>query len=120
MSLDVDTGLGHIEVDEEVIAIVAGGAAMECAGLVGMVSKNSLRDGFAELLHRESFGKGIVIRRDGEALHIDLYVILTYGVQIREVAANIQSRVAYAVQEMLGLEATTVNVYVQSVKVIET
>lgn len=41
MTLDVSTQYGQIEVSNEAIATIAGVAAMDCYGLVGMASPES-------------------------------------------------------------------------------
>ena len=38
----------------EVIAMIAGGAAVDCYGIVGMASKNQIKDGFTDILRSEN------------------------------------------------------------------
>ncbi|MGO2617416.1 MAG: Asp23/Gls24 family envelope stress response protein, partial [Lactococcus cremoris] len=49
----------------------------------------------------------------------DVYVVISYGVKISEVAKNIQERVRFNLENQLGITASSVNVYVQNVKVVE-
>jgi hypothetical protein len=49
MKGQMDTEMGKIFVDEDVLAKYAGSAAVECFGVVGMASVN-VRDGFVKLL----------------------------------------------------------------------
>lgn len=51
------TKYGQIDISNEVIAMVAGGAAIDCYGIVGMASKNQIKDGLSEILRRENFAK---------------------------------------------------------------
>lgn len=51
MKGQMDTEMGKIFVDEDVLAKYAGSAAVECFGVVGMASVN-VRDGFVKLLKR--------------------------------------------------------------------
>ncbi len=89
MATKIDTGLGKIAISDEVIAIVAGVATTECYGLVGMASRK-FQDGIAELLGRDSLSKGVVVKlADDDAVEIDLYIIVEYGVNILEVARNV-------------------------------
>ncbi|MBP1930731.1 Asp23/Gls24 family envelope stress response protein [Ammoniphilus resinae] len=119
MSVELKTPLGKIDVENEVIAMIAGGAAEDCYGLVGMASRNSLKDGVAELLGKENLGRGVTVRENGELVEIDLYVIVNYGVKISEVAHNVQSTVKYTLEQSLGLQVGAINVYVQGVRVTE-
>jgi len=108
---------GKIEIDDQVIAVIAGSAALDCYGLVGMASRSQLRDGIADMLGRENLSRGVQIRREGDELHLDLYVIVSYGVRISEVAHNIQQKVKYVLEEIAGLKVDDVNIFVQGVRV---
>ena len=107
---------GKLEVAEEVIATIAGAAAVECYGLVGMASRK-LTDGFADLLGKESLSKGVEVHFEGSQVVIDLYIIVNYGVKISEVAHNVMEKVGYTVNNMTGLDVKGVNVVVQGVRV---
>lgn len=117
MSLKIQTDLGHVHVLDHVLSVIAGSAAMECYGLVGMASRKQFKDGIAELLGRENLSRGVEIRREGEATHVDLYIVVSYGTKISEVAHNVQSRVKYVLNEVAGLAVDYVNIFVQGVRV---
>ncbi|MCC3373014.1 Asp23/Gls24 family envelope stress response protein [Cohnella sp. REN36] len=117
MPMQLATENGKIDVADQVISVIAGSAAMDCYGLVGMASRKQLKDGIAEMLGRENLSKGVEVRREGEALHLDLYVIVSYGTKISEVAHNIQSKVKYVLEEVVGLAVDHVNIFVQGVRV---
>ncbi|WP_026570404.1 MULTISPECIES: Asp23/Gls24 family envelope stress response protein [Sediminibacillus] len=117
MSIELTTKDGHVTITNDVVSTVAGGAAIECYGIVGMASKNQLRDGLAEILRKENFSRGVVVRQDGENLHIDMYIIVSYGTKISEVAHNVQSQVKYTLDKTLGLSVNSVNIYIQGVRV---
>ncbi|XEC96985.1 Asp23/Gls24 family envelope stress response protein [Paenibacillus tarimensis] len=117
MPLQQNTDLGKVIINDEVISIIAGSAAMECYGLVGMASRKQLKDGIAELLGRENLSRGVEVRRENEMLHIDLYIIVSYGTKISEVAHNIQSKVRYVLNDVVGLEVDQVHIFVQGVRV---
>jgi uncharacterized alkaline shock family protein YloU len=119
MPLQLVSENGKIDVADQVIAVIAGSAALDCYGLVGMASRKGLKDGIAELLGRENLSRGVEVRREGELLHLDLYVIVSYGTKISEVAHNIQSKVKYVLEEVVGLKVDLVNVYVQGVRVLK-
>src|SRR5438046_10165440 len=62
---------GRIEVFPSAVAAIAGHAAMRCYGISGMAGRG-LRDGFAELLRRETVEKGVdlVPVEDGLAIQL--------------------------------------------------
>jgi uncharacterized alkaline shock family protein YloU len=124
MTVELDTEYGKIYVADEVIAMLAGAAALECYGLVGMATRNQFKDGIAELLRRDNSSKGVEIGRVGpevtgsnQELFINLYIIVSYGTKISVVASNVQRKVKYILNEVIGLKVETVNIFVQGVRV---
>lgn len=117
MSIKMKTKLGVIDVSKDVVAVIVGGAAIVCYGIIGMASKKQIKDGISELLGKENFTRGVVIREEDDEVHIDMYIIVSYGTKISEVAHNVQTKVKYQLQQMLGLTVDSVNIFVQGVKV---
>ncbi|HLS60169.1 MAG TPA: Asp23/Gls24 family envelope stress response protein [Virgibacillus sp.] len=117
MSIELNTKDGQVTITNDVIATIAGGAAVECYGIVGMSSKSQIKDGFAEIIRKENYSRGIIVRQEDNALHIDMYIIVSYGTKISEVANNVQSQVKYTLNQSLGLAIDTVNIYIQGVRV---
>lgn len=118
MAIELELEIGKVNISENVVAVIAGSAAMEVYGLVGMASRKQLKDGIAELLGRENLSRGVEVRRVEDALHIDLYIVVSYGTKISEVAHNIQAKVKYVLNEVVGLNIDQVNIFVQDVRVL--
>lgn len=116
MAQEIQAQFGKVSIREEVIATISGVAAMECYGLVGMAPR-SIQDELTDLLRRDNFERGVDIQFNEDSVTIQLYIVVEYGVKISEVARNVQERVKYAVETMLGLNVESVNVKVQSVRV---
>ena len=119
MAVKIQNQLGKIDISNDVIATVVGGAATEIFGIVGMASKNQIRDNLNEILKRDNYSKGVVVRQTDYGIVIDVYIIVGYGTKISEVCRNVQEKVKYNLDSMLGVTAKAVNVIVQGVKVIE-
>ena len=117
MSLEINNEFGHVSISDDVIASVAGGAAVSCYGIIGMASKNQVKDGIIEILRKENYAKGIVVKKDEERLVIDLYIIVMYGTKISEIANNVQSSVKYQIEKTLGVKVNEINIYIQGIKV---
>ncbi|WP_341301900.1 Asp23/Gls24 family envelope stress response protein [Lysinibacillus sp. FSL H8-0500] len=117
MSIELNNEFGQIDISTDVLAQIAGGAAVECYGIVGMASKHQIRDGLTDILRKENFAKGVVVRQQDDDLHIDMYIIVSYGTKISEVAYQVQSKVKYTVDKTLGMSVTSVNIFVQGVRV---
>ena len=115
----MNTNLGNVQIDKEVIAKYAGSSAVECFGVVGMASVN-VKDGFARLLKRDSLTHGVgVIVSDNGRIIINLHIIVSYGVSILAVTENLIHNVKYKVEEFAGLSVEQINVYVEGVRVID-
>ena len=117
MSIEMSTKFGQIDISNDVVAFIAGGAAVDCYGIVGMASKNQIKDGLSEILRKENFSKGVVVRQEEDEIHIDMYIIVSYGTKISEIAHNVQSKVKYTLNQTVGLSVESVNIFVQGVRV---
>lgn len=118
MTVEKHTDYGSISVSEEAIANLAGGVITECYGVVGMASRQVLRDGWCELLKKENYAKGVVVRRTDAGLEIDLYIIVSFGIKISEIVQEAQKKVKYILEKSLSEEIAAVNVFVQGVRVV--
>ena len=116
MSIKVINESGSITIYDQVIATIAGIAAMECYGIVGMASKNAT-EGFFELLKKDQLTKGIKVSTIEDKINIDLYTVLQYGIKISVVAENVISNVKYSVETFSGAEVDKVNIFVQGIRV---
>jgi len=110
------TDIGEIYLSDDVLASLAGLAATECYGIVGMASR-SAKDGIVELLKRENLSKGVKVTSDGDEIIIDLYIIVEFGTKISVIADNIISKVKYTLENLTGLKVKKVNINVQGVRV---
>ncbi len=104
---------GRITFADDVIAIIAGLAATEIAGVAGM--SGGIVGGIAEILGRKNLTKGVKVEVGDKEAEINLYIIVEYGAKIPEVAWNVQENVKKAVETMTGLHVPSVNIHVQGV-----
>ncbi len=119
MKGQMETRLGTVTIDGEVIATYAGSVAVECFGIVGMAAVN-MKDGLVRLLKRDYLTHGInVTVTDENKIIIDFHVIVSYGVGIRTVSDNLIDTVKYKVEEFTGMEIEKINIYVEGVRVID-
>ncbi|MFI3173840.1 MAG: Asp23/Gls24 family envelope stress response protein [Bacillota bacterium] len=116
MTAKIENKNGTISIDYEVIARIAGYAAIECYGIVGMAVKN-VKDGIVQLLKIESLTKGIKVNVVDSKINLELHIIVEYGTNITVIADNIASTVKYSVEEFAGLRVDNVNVFVDGLRV---
>ena len=117
-ALTIPSELGRITVSPDAIAQIVGRVAAECYGVVGMSLRTPgpARERVTRLLPKGKPGRGIVVRNEGGAVALELYVVVAYGLNLAEVAATVRSQVAYEVERLTGLRVASVDVHIQDVK----
>ena len=118
MKTMMNTHLGNISIDSDVIANYAGSVAIECIGVVGMASVN-VKDGLVKLLKLNDLSRGVTVHVDNAGLTIDFHLIVAYGVNILAVSDNLIENVKYKVEEFTGMEVDKINIFVEGVRVID-
>ena len=103
-----------IQISNDVVAVIAGVAVSEVAGVSGM--SGGFAGGITEVLSgKKNLAKGTKVDIEGTTTKIDVNIIVEYGSRIPDVAYEIQNRVKKAVESMTGLTVEEVNVHVQGV-----
>lgn len=113
----INNEYGKVTISEDIIATVAGYAATENYGVVGMSAKTAT-DAILKLVGSEANKKrGVKVSflGDGDEVDIDLYVTMVYGVSLPVVAKNMIDNVHYRVQETTGIKVANVNIHVESI-----
>ncbi len=119
MNIDKKTPLGGIDISSEAIASVAGSAASECYGVVGLVPKSALTEAAKELLRLDEYVKGVYVRGGKKGFEVDVYIACAYGVKLSEVASEVQKRVRYEIEKTFEVKLSAVNVFVIDVQEVK-
>ena len=106
---------GSVIVSDRAIADIVGWTVLECYGVVGMAA-TSLTQGVARLLTRDRLTQGVSVRRNGAGLSIDLYVVVEFGLNLADIAANVRSRVQYQVEKLTQMPVHSLQIHIQGVK----
>lgn len=101
---------GSINISEEVIAIIAGSAAMEVEGVACLYAAHT-RD-IADLLGKKNLAKGVRIHLEDKTISADIYIMAAMGCAVNEVAVSVQNAVSTAIESTTGLTVSSVNVHV--------
>ena len=119
MQGQMETNLGKIVIESDVIATYAGSVAVECFGIVGMAAIN-MKDGLVKLLKKDYLNHGIAVSIDeNNEITLDFHVIISYGVSVATVADNLMETVKYKVESFTGMTVKAMNIYVEGVRVID-
>lgn len=115
-NIQLNSGNGSITFAPDVVATIAGLAANEVEGVNSMGSTPS---GLAEFWPRKQSGKaltrGVQLEIDGEAVSVNITIVVDYGFPVPEVAKNIQDNVKKAIETMSGLSVRVIDVHVQGI-----
>lgn len=116
-TLQEDSGLGSISINNDVVANIVAMASREVPGVAGLAS-GGLKDDIAGLFGgKKDSGSAVSIREEADGTyHIQLKVILTFGVQLAKVAQSIQVAVRDQVENMTNKDVSRVDVIVDGVR----
>lgn len=116
MAVNTVNAYGKISVTDEAISLVVGHTTLECYGVVDLVARKFF-DNIRELFNKPNKSRGIKILTIGDRIHIDVDVILKYGVSINAVAESVRRSVKYNVEKFTGMIVDAVNINVVGVRV---
>lgn len=114
----MNTQMGAVMIDPEVISRYAGSVAVECFGIVGMAMVN-VKEGLVKLLKRDNLTRGVNVEINDNKITLSFHVIVSYGVSISAVSDNLISNVKYKVEEFTGMTIEKINIFVEGVRVID-
>ncbi|MBR6737197.1 MAG: Asp23/Gls24 family envelope stress response protein [Clostridia bacterium] len=114
MSVKTCNAYGNISISDIAIAKVTAHAALDCYGIVELVSKR-FTDSLLQLFGKEVV-KGVNVETNGDRIFIDVYVIIKFGISITAVADSLKEAIKYNVEKFTGMVVDTVNVNITGVK----
>ena len=109
----IDGGVGQIQIADEVIATIAGTAALEVEGVADL--SGHFASDVAEMLNKRNFSKGVKITVNEGVVTVDMNITVKFGYKIQDVSANVQARVKEAIETMTGLGFGAANVFVSGI-----
>jgi uncharacterized alkaline shock family protein YloU len=104
---------GKVQIADDVIAIIAGIAANEVAGIHHMTG--NFGSDLGEVFGRKNFSKGVKVEIVDKDVTIDISIVLEYGFRIPTVAEQVQENVKNRTETMTGMNVVAVNVHVTGV-----
>lgn len=110
---------GKTTIADSVVAVIAGIATREVDGVHTMGGGASRAVGAVRdtVSRSTDFTRGVKVEVGEKQAAVDLDVVVLYGTEIADAAAQIRSHVANAVERMTGLEVVEINVNVRDVYV---
>ena len=112
-----DENLGEVKIADELVAIIAGLAAMEVDGVASM-SGNATRELISKL-GMKSLSKGVKVDVLEGIVTVSLKLNLKYGYNVMDICQKVQEKVKAAIENMTGLTVADVNIRIAGVDVPE-
>lgn len=114
-SLQEDSGMGSISINNEVVATIVAMAAKEVTGVVALAS-GGIKDDLAGFFGARKDGTVSISEDDHGAYIIGVKLILSFGVQLAKVAEEVQIAVRDQVENMTNKSVSKVNVIVDGIR----
>lgn len=89
-------------------------AKLTALSVPGVVDMAPLPGGVNRLFRR-GVAEGVQIQIDETFVCIDLYLILKHDTNVRNVSRKVQTEVARAIEEMIGMKVTRVDVHIEDI-----
>ncbi|EGT3900754.1 Asp23/Gls24 family envelope stress response protein [Clostridioides difficile] len=100
-----DNKFGQVKISNDVIATIAGLAALEVEGI----------ETTATLTDKLLKNNGVKIQIEEEDVNLDVMVTIKYGMSIPDTAFKVQENVKNTVETMTGLKVSQVNIHIQGI-----
>ncbi len=110
------TKYGTIIITEEFLTKLAGYAAVNSFGVVGMADKSPV-EALYSLVKSDRLSRGIKIHFDGKFVDVDLHIVVAYGTNITSVVNSIAHKVRYVFDDVCKIKVRDVNTFVDGMKV---
>ena len=106
---------GNLKVSNDCIADLAGYAALECYGVVGMAVTDQ-QEGVTRLLPMQRLRRGIDVSAENGRVVVDLHVVVEQGVNMAAISNNLVSSVKFILNRIAELEDVDVRVHVEGMR----
>ena len=104
---------GKVVISSEILAVIAGKAALEVEGVMGI--GGYFPTAVKNKTVRKHMPKGVAVAVANESAKVGVAIKVQMGVKLHEVSLEVQNRVKAAIETMTGLEVTEVNVRVAAI-----
>ena len=102
---------GTLSVANDVIADIAGYAALSCYGVVGMAEQSQGAES-VRVLPAQRLRKGVTVSSTEDGLAVDLHVVLEAGVNMKSVCENLASSVTFMLSHVAELDPDKLKVVI--------
>lgn len=112
-SMGKHTGIGEVQIANEVVASIAGISASEVEGVDSMAG--GLAGELAGKFGAKNLSKGVKVEVADDIAMVELEINMKYGYSIPKTCKQVQEKVMQAINSMTGLTVKQVNVRIAGV-----
>ncbi|MDR2266115.1 MAG: Asp23/Gls24 family envelope stress response protein [Christensenellaceae bacterium] len=115
MALFTSNYYGNITISDDVIMMATNRVALECYGVVDLVSRR-FSDSVLAMFNKSPATKGVKVATVQDKMYIDIYVVLKSGINSDAVVKSLRELVIYRIEYLTGMRVKSVNVNVVGVR----
>jgi uncharacterized alkaline shock family protein YloU len=104
---------GTVHIAEEVIASVTSLAACEVDGVASLVTADGAQ--ISDIVSKRGLSKGVKLNITDDAVVVDVYILVKYGCNVRNVSQKVQDNIKRTLESMTGMTVHAVNVHVSGI-----
>ena len=108
-----EESFGQVQIADEVVAIIAGLAATEVEGVASMAG--NITNELVGKLGMKNLSKGIKVTVEDGVVRVDVALNVAYGYSVPKICQKVQEKVKASIENMTGLEVSSVNIRIASV-----
>ncbi|MDR2421046.1 MAG: Asp23/Gls24 family envelope stress response protein [Oscillospiraceae bacterium] len=101
---------GSVSISEDVLIVIAGGAAAEVEGVYALYP--SYGKDIGELLNKKALARSIRASVAEKSVSFDIYLVAELGSALAKLGESVQKAVCEAVEASIGLRPEAVNVHI--------
>lgn len=106
---------GALYVSNDCIADLAGYAALECYGIVGMAITDE-QDGLIKLLPMNRLRKGVDVSQEEDGVVVDMHVIVEQGCNMASVSQNLSDTVKFLLKRIARIDACDIRIHIEGIR----
>lgn len=106
---------GTLQVSNDCIADLAGYAALECYGIVGMAVTDA-QNGITTILPVNRLRKGIEVTSEDGVVIVDLHVVVEQGVNMSSVSQNLCDTVKFLLKRIAQIEDSEIRIHIEGMR----
>ncbi len=113
-----DVGLGRTVINDGVIAKVAGIAARDVTGVYALGGGTARALGaLRNAVNSTDLGQGISVEVGETQVAADVIIVAEYPVPLQKVASDVRAAIVTAIETLVGMQVTEVNVTIDDVHI---